>query len=449
MTEAYVPKKPNDVIRADDWNNAQIAAREHVLGHSHSGEADQGKKLDGTAIKADAELTVASVTASRVTASQALRVNGREILAELDALTKGVDAVSLKAGGTVGGNLTVQGDVTVMRNLFWAGSQLRADQGGSLELGGNDTTEGVGTPYIDFHYKGITQDFNVRLINDGFGLLSLYGSLRISSELTVNGREILAELDALTKGVDAVSLKAGGTVGGNLTVQGDVTVNRHLFWAGSQLREDQGGSLELGGNDTTEGVGTPYIDFHYKGIKQDFNVRLINDASGLLSLRGSLKISDALTVTETVDAAALVTPSLRLKRKQQWVEVTQFVGGWRNKGSDVAEAAYFKDELGFVHLRGVVTGGRLGFWWADLTTMAGQIFVLPEGYRPQVRYLRGFRLAPFRGGFSGLAPGMVAYVTEPHRVDVLPTGHVCAVGHQSEQDVDWFSLDGITFEAAE
>ena len=52
----------------------------------------------------------------------------------------------------------------------------------------------------------------------------------------------------------------------------------------SSLNDDQGGSLELGGNSTTKGAGTPYIDFHYKDLLEDFNTRIINDAGGRLSI---------------------------------------------------------------------------------------------------------------------------------------------------------------------
>jgi hypothetical protein len=54
-------------------------------------------------------------------------------------------------------------------------SDLMEDQGGSIELGGNDLTPGTGNPYIDFHFKGKTQDFNARIINDGDNQLSVWG----------------------------------------------------------------------------------------------------------------------------------------------------------------------------------------------------------------------------------------------------------------------------------
>lgn len=54
--------------------------------------------------------------------------------------------------------------------------ELVADQGGSIELGGNNVTPGTGTPYIDFHFRDLTQDFNTRIVNDANERLSLVAS---------------------------------------------------------------------------------------------------------------------------------------------------------------------------------------------------------------------------------------------------------------------------------
>jgi hypothetical protein len=56
---------------------------------------------------------------------------------------------------------------------------------------------------------------------------------------------------------------------------------------GGEFDTDQGGSLELGGNNSTAGSGEPYIDFHLGGQGvQDFNTRLQNTAPDTLSLQG-------------------------------------------------------------------------------------------------------------------------------------------------------------------
>jgi hypothetical protein len=127
-------------------------------------------------------------------------------------------------------------------------SRLSWDQGGSLELGGDDSAPGTGTPYIDFHFRGLTQDFNARIINDANGRLSV--------------------------------------VANTLGVTGDFSWGNRSF-----LARDQGGSLELGGDNSTPGTGTPYIDFHFRGRTQDFNARIINHADGVLSLEAPERVN--------------------------------------------------------------------------------------------------------------------------------------------------------------
>lgn len=92
-----------------------------------------------------------------------------------------------KTGDAMTGPLTVADNVGIGTNtpqakLHVAGSggirwdnnsELVADQGGSIELGGSNSTPGTGTPYVDFHFSGLTQDFNTRIINDANGRLSL------------------------------------------------------------------------------------------------------------------------------------------------------------------------------------------------------------------------------------------------------------------------------------
>jgi hypothetical protein len=60
-------------------------------------------------------------------------------------------------------------------NIRWSNnSELVDDQGGSIELGGNNFTPGAGAPYIDFHQKAKTEDFNTRIVNDADKQLSVF-----------------------------------------------------------------------------------------------------------------------------------------------------------------------------------------------------------------------------------------------------------------------------------
>ncbi len=92
-----------------------------------------------------------------------------------------------------------------------------------------------------------------------------------------------------------------------------------VVWSNNScLVDNQGGSIELGGNNTVAGVGTPYIDFHYLGKTEDYNTRIINDADGRLSVDGSLRVTGniqgdlKLTLTGSLDFGILTRQMINL-----------------------------------------------------------------------------------------------------------------------------------------
>jgi hypothetical protein len=98
--------------------------------------------------------------------------------------------------------------------LSWGASlsELTYDQGGSIELGGNNSTvnEPGDTPYIDFHF-GTTaekaQDYNARLINDGDGHLTVEGMNSTTGKSVVT-LEVVGVVQA-TNGFDGQCLASG------------------------------------------------------------------------------------------------------------------------------------------------------------------------------------------------------------------------------------------------
>lgn len=94
-----------------------------------------------------------------------------------------------------------------------------------------------------------------------------------------------------------------------------------------------------------------------------------------------------------------------------------FYNSWVNYGAPFYDAAFMKDPLGFVHLRGLIKSG------ATTATM----FILPIGYRPAKQHI-----------FTSLAADVVC------RIDVYPTG---IVFHVSGGTNAYLSLDPITFQA--
>jgi hypothetical protein len=90
------------------------------------------------------------------------------------------------------------------------------------------------------------------------------------------------------------------SAGDKLTVgaDGTVTASAYRFGNRSVIKGDQGGSIELGGDNDTAGTGTPYIDFHFSGLRQDYNARIINDANGHLSVHASkFNVKDCFAVS--------------------------------------------------------------------------------------------------------------------------------------------------------
>ena len=61
----------------------------------------------------------------------------------------------------------------------------------------------------------------------------------------------------------------------------------------------------------------------------------------------------------------------RMDSQEDWIAPT-LLNGWVNYEADNGVAGYLKDDMGFVHLKGVVKGG------------SGYIFLLPSGYRPSL-----------------------------------------------------------------
>ena len=106
--------------------------------------------------------------------NEVLRLNDHKVNKAGDAITG-----SLNVSGNVGVGTTSPGAKLHVAggSIRWGNnSELVADQGGSIELGGNNATAGTGLPYIDFHFSGLTQDFNTRITNDANGRLSLMAS---------------------------------------------------------------------------------------------------------------------------------------------------------------------------------------------------------------------------------------------------------------------------------
>jgi hypothetical protein len=100
------------------------------------------------------------------------------------------------------------------------------------------------------------------------------------------------------------------TGGTRHNINGAQTVNADTLQAtgGGQLNSDQGGSLELGGNNSQAGTGTPYIDFHQAGQGvQDYNARIVNDSNSHLKIEAA-NGQGSLSVQGTIQPGNIATP---------------------------------------------------------------------------------------------------------------------------------------------
>ena len=107
-------------------------------------------------------------------------------------------------------------------------------------------------------------------------------------------------------------------------------------------------------------------------------------------------------------------------------------GPYEDQPSEWPPAAFFKDQAGIVHLRGLVKVMDRTVDLCNWSSPASHVvFVLPEGYRPVGSVL-----------LSTLANG------EPARVDVKENGSVQVGTPPSEEAAkSWVTLDGLSFRA--
>lgn len=140
--------------------------------------------------------------------------------------------------------------------------------------------------------------------------------------------------------------------------------------------------------------------------KKKVNKIITNRAAGL-----------SVSHAKTADSATSLAPSEAF----HVLGAGDFQNGWVALGAGGSTPAYFKDQLGIVHLRGELKSGT------SSNTATGDMFTLPAGYRPAENQ-------QFRGGDA----------TGSGNIAVLLTGEVRALGGTGNI---LLSVDGFTFRA--
>lgn len=117
--------------------------------------------------------------------------------------------------------------------------------------------------------------------NSPSAMLHVIGSI-MSTGLNSSGVITTAGLNSSST-ITTTALNSSGII----TTAGLNSSNNIAFGTnGAALTTSQGGSLELGANNSNLGLGTPFVDFHYLNKAQDYNVRLINAYNKMLCLVG-------------------------------------------------------------------------------------------------------------------------------------------------------------------
>jgi hypothetical protein len=112
---------------------------------------------------------------------------------------------------------------------------------------------------------------------------------------------------------------------------------------------------------------------------------------------------------------------------------------WRNYGGAFSPVAFYKDQLGIIHLKGLAQAA-LQYGTVDLEERP--IFRLPAGYRPQTRRV-------FTSVGTNIEDSAEVAIG---RIDIIPNGlvtlvHACGIelGEQCSASGADVTLDGITF----
>jgi hypothetical protein len=280
-------KNPGDLIRSKDWN---LLGNEVLrLGADKISRAGE-ESLDGPLTVRGALSVGAGSAGGGLTVKGDLSVGTPTAGAAVRVLRRQEDGKDAAHGALVlGTDSTSSGALRLGYYSTYSWLQGQGQQNIAINPHGGNV--GIGTaaaPAARLHVEGdlrvtgalgfgnVTRQM-VNLWGSGYGI----GVQNSTTYLRSDGNFAFYRGGSHN---DAQLNAGGGTALAVLGSDGTLTAGAFRFGNNSLLSANQGGSIELGGDSNTAGTGTPYIDFHYSGLQQDYNTRIINDANDRLSI---------------------------------------------------------------------------------------------------------------------------------------------------------------------
>lgn len=210
-------------------NDNQYLFRVAVPGQPERNRMETDLDMNGFDILGIETVNATTVNATTVNATDVAATTVDADTANLDTINSitivndgniSTDTLSVDTSVTLGADSTLTGGTnTVISNtapgsrtetlaLRWGPdvpgglySELESSSGG-IELGGTNATSGFTQPFIDFHFSGLTEDYNSRIVADANGRLSIETSvLRVDGDVVVEGAAVADEF-ALAGGVN-------------------------------------------------------------------------------------------------------------------------------------------------------------------------------------------------------------------------------------------------------
>ncbi len=234
----YVKRTAGDIIRADEWNEVQVRAREDIAAHDHAGgfgaplprDAIQNKAIDGSKLDPDGKYTMKDLTVGGP-----LKVTGTTQLAEIRAALASFSGAKLTTSGDVGvgtATPTARLEVSTQNERGWDGNKpaLRiASPDSRYFLDVKSFVVASGNVGYQFSPTGETGTATGLSLDTG-GNLGI-GIVRPGARLDVEGGALLGYANALNAGGLpgdlGLPLKSGFYQNGGTRLNGDQPDTAH------------------------------------------------------------------------------------------------------------------------------------------------------------------------------------------------------------------------------